>query len=280
MISRTTFCSDHAALIRRRRLRSDLVHLFEPRAVPVDDVEHLFAELRDELLGQHGSDAFDQPAAEILFDALARGGSLRREAFGAELQPVFRVAHPIALGQQPLAAVHRGERPQDGHQVALPAHVDAQDREAVLFVEERHPLDLAFDGFHVEVGIALRRFPNCPGDRCQRAHQGPGASNLQDGACGGTPPAVSALKPAAATATVAGWMLPRRPCRSPRRSGWRSNWPFLMEADKLKTILRRNRVVSDESRRENDAEHMYHFALMVMILGEYANAPCRSAARP
>ena len=48
---------------------------------------------------------------------------------------------------------------------------------------------------------------------------------------------------------------------------------FLMEADKLKTVLRRNRVVSDVSRRENDAEHMYHFALMVVILGEYANAP-------
>ena len=48
---------------------------------------------------------------------------------------------------------------------------------------------------------------------------------------------------------------------------------FLMEADKLKTILRRNRVVSDETRRENDAEHMYHFALMVMVLGEYANTP-------
>ena len=47
---------------------------------------------------------------------------------------------------------------------------------------------------------------------------------------------------------------------------------FLMEADKLKTILRRNRVVSDPARRENDAEHMYHFALMTMILGEYANA--------
>lgn len=47
---------------------------------------------------------------------------------------------------------------------------------------------------------------------------------------------------------------------------------FLMEADKVKTVLRRNRVVSDPSRRENDAEHMYHFALMVMILAEYANA--------
>ena len=48
---------------------------------------------------------------------------------------------------------------------------------------------------------------------------------------------------------------------------------FLMEADKLKTVLRRNRVVSDPQRRENDAEHMYHFALFAMVLSEYANAP-------
>ena len=48
---------------------------------------------------------------------------------------------------------------------------------------------------------------------------------------------------------------------------------FLMEADRVKTILRRNRVVSDPSRRENDAEHMYHFALMATVLAEYANAP-------
>ncbi len=45
-----------------------------------------------------------------------------------------------------------------------------------------------------------------------------------------------------------------------------------MEADKLKTVLRRNRVVSDPTRRENDAEHIYHFALMVLVLGEYANS--------
>ena len=48
---------------------------------------------------------------------------------------------------------------------------------------------------------------------------------------------------------------------------------FLMEADRVKTILRRNRVVSDPSRRENDAEHMYHFALMATVLAEYADAP-------
>ena len=48
---------------------------------------------------------------------------------------------------------------------------------------------------------------------------------------------------------------------------------FLMEIDKAKTILRRNRVVSDPQRRENDAEHMYHFAMMATILAEYANEP-------
>jgi putative hydrolase of HD superfamily len=48
---------------------------------------------------------------------------------------------------------------------------------------------------------------------------------------------------------------------------------FLMEADRVKTVLRRNRVVSDPTRRENDAEHMYHFALLAMVLTEYANVP-------
>ena len=48
---------------------------------------------------------------------------------------------------------------------------------------------------------------------------------------------------------------------------------FLIEADKVKTIIRRNRVIADPARRENDAEHMYHFALMAMILAEHADAP-------
>lgn len=48
---------------------------------------------------------------------------------------------------------------------------------------------------------------------------------------------------------------------------------FFVEADKLKTVLRRNRVISDPARRENDAEHMYHFALLAMVMTEYANAP-------
>jgi len=44
---------------------------------------------------------------------------------------------------------------------------------------------------------------------------------------------------------------------------------FLLEADKLKTILRRTPLV-DASRLENSAEHSWHLALAAMVLVEYA----------
>jgi putative hydrolase of HD superfamily len=43
---------------------------------------------------------------------------------------------------------------------------------------------------------------------------------------------------------------------------------FLLEVDKAKNIFRRNYLV-DGSRKENDAEHSWHLALMVMLLSEY-----------
>ena len=47
---------------------------------------------------------------------------------------------------------------------------------------------------------------------------------------------------------------------------------FLVETDKLKQVFRQTWLV-DQSRRENDAEHSWHLALMVLLLAEYANAP-------
>lgn len=47
---------------------------------------------------------------------------------------------------------------------------------------------------------------------------------------------------------------------------------FLVEADKMKTIMRQTLLI-DKSRRENDAEHSWHFALMAMVLFEYAYSP-------
>jgi putative hydrolase of HD superfamily len=44
---------------------------------------------------------------------------------------------------------------------------------------------------------------------------------------------------------------------------------FLLEADKLKTVLRRT-PLTDNSRPENSAEHSWHLALAALTLAEYA----------
>ncbi len=45
---------------------------------------------------------------------------------------------------------------------------------------------------------------------------------------------------------------------------------FTLEADKEKNILRQTHL-SGNGRRENDAEHAWHMAMMVYLLKEYAN---------
>lgn len=44
---------------------------------------------------------------------------------------------------------------------------------------------------------------------------------------------------------------------------------FIIEIDKLKSILRQTRL-TDDSRQENSAEHSWHLAIMAIILAEYA----------
>lgn len=44
---------------------------------------------------------------------------------------------------------------------------------------------------------------------------------------------------------------------------------FILEADELKQVKRRTHLLGD-GRRENDAEHSWHLALMVMLLSEFA----------
>ena len=47
---------------------------------------------------------------------------------------------------------------------------------------------------------------------------------------------------------------------------------FLLELDKAKSIFRQS-YVTDGSRKENDAEHMWHLALFVLVLAEHAGEP-------
>lgn len=47
---------------------------------------------------------------------------------------------------------------------------------------------------------------------------------------------------------------------------------FLIEADKLKNVLRRT-LLTDASRQENSAEHSWHLALAAIVLHEYSALP-------
>jgi putative hydrolase of HD superfamily len=47
---------------------------------------------------------------------------------------------------------------------------------------------------------------------------------------------------------------------------------FALEADSLKSVLRRNSV-TDGSRRENTGEHSWHIALMAIVLAPYSAEP-------
>lgn len=47
---------------------------------------------------------------------------------------------------------------------------------------------------------------------------------------------------------------------------------FIAEIDRLKTVLRLSPLLAAD-RRENDAEHSWHLALMVLVLAEYAAEP-------
>ncbi len=47
---------------------------------------------------------------------------------------------------------------------------------------------------------------------------------------------------------------------------------FILEADKLKTVLRRTRNISNQQ-YENSAEHSWQLALLALVLAEHANEP-------
>lgn len=53
---------------------------------------------------------------------------------------------------------------------------------------------------------------------------------------------------------------------------------FLVEVDKMKSVYRRT-ILIDKTRRESDAEHSWHFALMAMLLAEYADPEKFDCAR-
>ncbi|HUQ58252.1 HD domain-containing protein [Lentzea sp.] len=74
------------------------------------------------------------------------------------------------------------------------------------------------------------------------------------------------------TTSDAGLLADSNPLPSVLDSRLRDHLTFLIEVDKLKTVLRQSPLAAAD-RRENDAEHSWHLALMVMTLAEYADEP-------
>ena len=52
----------------------------------------------------------------------------------------------------------------------------------------------------------------------------------------------------------------------------RQQLEFILELDKIKSIMRQT-YLANGTRKENDAEHSSHLALMCFTLAEYANEP-------
>lgn len=52
----------------------------------------------------------------------------------------------------------------------------------------------------------------------------------------------------------------------------RKQFDFITEIDKEKQITRQN-YIADGSKKENDAEHAWHMAVMAILLSEYSNEP-------
>ncbi|MET9631589.1 HD domain-containing protein [Lentzea sp. NPDC006480] len=74
------------------------------------------------------------------------------------------------------------------------------------------------------------------------------------------------------TSSDAELLVDRNPLPSDLDSRLREHLTFLIEVDQLKTVLRASPLAAAD-RRENDAEHSWHLALMVMVLAEYADEP-------
>jgi len=56
--------------------------------------------------------------------------------------------------------------------------------------------------------------------------------------------------------------------RQPEQQRLEAQIAFLLEIDRLK-LIKRQSLIADGSRRENDAEHSWHLAVMVGVLAEY-----------
>ncbi len=121
-------------------LGANAVHLAEPLAVFLDDVEGVHAELGDNELGELWTDTLDKSAAKVLLQSEERGGHGFLVALYDELAAVLSVDLPLAVGDEYGAHGHVEHVADQGDEVVIPLHPCLQYRIAVLAILIRNPL--------------------------------------------------------------------------------------------------------------------------------------------
>ncbi len=111
----------------------------------VEDIQHILAEVADNVFSQGGADPAQQAAAEIALQAEdgRRGGDA--VAFDRQLLAVAGMLHPLALDLQRLADADPWQVADNGEWLAQTADVQLGNGVAVLLVAEGDALQCAFD---------------------------------------------------------------------------------------------------------------------------------------
>ena len=122
---------------------SDPGHFAQAPGLVLDHCEDLVAELCNEPFRIFRTYALNRARPKVFLDALMRRGLGRRDVARLELPAVRPVDHPIALGRDPLAGIHRRCAADDGLQFALAARAHPEHAKAVVGVVKDHVLDHA-----------------------------------------------------------------------------------------------------------------------------------------
>ena len=127
--------------------RPDPVDLAQPVRGCLDDVEYLLAKGAHELLCVNRANAPDHAGREVLLDAVGRGRGRCAQKTRFELLAVGAVVDPFARGRDPLTGGNGCGMANHGHDIPMPAHLGAQNAEAVLGIVVGDALDKARQNF-------------------------------------------------------------------------------------------------------------------------------------
>src|SRR5674476_185813 len=131
-------------------------HLAQPVGLNLDDIEHLFAERPDHLLGVDRPDATDHAGAEVFLDAVNRRRGRRAQKACLELLAMGVIVDPFSRSRNPLPGRDNGGVADDRHQIAMAASLCPQNTKPIVTVMEGDTFDKASQNF---LGRRFRLMP-------------------------------------------------------------------------------------------------------------------------